>query len=63
MFVTMVFLSYFMKNCKNAISPDQSFSFQQILAQKYVDFDYQLRPRWRLVGGYLMASDTPCEWK
>ena len=60
MFVTMVFLSYFTKNGKNAISPDQSFSFQRILAQKYLDFHYSLKPRWRLVRGYLMASDTPC---
>ena len=60
MFVTMVFLSYFTKNGKNAISPDQSFSFQRILAQKYVDFHYSLKPRWRLVGGNLRSSDTPC---
>ena len=56
----MVFLSYFTNNGKNAISADQSFRFQWILAQKYVDFKYQLKPRWRLVGGNLRSSDTPC---
>ena len=47
------------KNEKNAFSPDQSFSFQRILAQKYVYFPNQLSLRWRFVGGCILACSTP----
>ena len=42
----------------NLISPGQSFSFKLFMAQKYMYYRNPLRPRWRFVGGWIIASST-----
>ena len=45
---------------KCSLSSDGSFSFQWILAQKYMYFRNPLKPRWRFVLGFIIALSTPC---
>ena len=44
----------------NLISADGYFSFQLFLAQKYMYYCNPLRPRWRFLGVWIIASSTPC---
>ena len=44
---------------KCSLSSDGSFSFQWILAQKYMYFCNPLKPRWRFVLGFIIALSTP----